>query len=367
MSRDIVVLGGGISGLGVAYEAAKKGHRVTIIEKDQLGSGTSANSHKIIHGGFRYLKEFNLSRVIESIKAQKRIFQEFPDCVEELKCIMPLSSGLQGKYPVKIATILYKLIATLLNGSAVSSPLVINSSLTYQFTRDLRISNKKNSLLWSDGLLKDHFKLVTILKEKISGLSVTILENTEATEITKNDSKWQVFFRNKGENGDLIADIIVNTLGSEIEKIKGRPIKNTYNWCFGFNIILPKLYEENIALGLRSKTGRILFFVPRDNGTAIGTGYIDTNDSGGKLREAYVRKFFNEAIECIGESNSFKYEDIKKTEIGILPYRGIDSNGEPILIGKEEIQSVGGYIEVLSTKYTTFLTQAKKVLDIIER
>ncbi|MBN8551177.1 MAG: FAD-dependent oxidoreductase, partial [Deltaproteobacteria bacterium] len=101
---DIAVIGGGISGLGVALEAALNGFEVALFEKGPLASATSANSLRIMHGGIRYLQQMNLPRVMESVRAQAELLADFPDIVRPLPCVMPLTSGgLKSAVPMKVA------------------------------------------------------------------------------------------------------------------------------------------------------------------------------------------------------------------------------------------------------------------------
>ena len=86
---DVLVVGGGIQGATIAWAAARRGLRTAVIDASDWGSGASANSLKIIHGGLRYLQHANLVRMRESIRARRRILQLAPDTVVPLACIMP--------------------------------------------------------------------------------------------------------------------------------------------------------------------------------------------------------------------------------------------------------------------------------------
>ena len=87
---DMAIIGAGITGIGVAVSAVKAGHSVILIEKNGIAEGTSNNSMRIIHGGFRYLQSLNFSRTIKSLKAQKEILENYSDCAEPLECKMAL-------------------------------------------------------------------------------------------------------------------------------------------------------------------------------------------------------------------------------------------------------------------------------------
>ena len=88
-SVDLVVIGGGISGAGVALEAALRGLKVVLLERNDFGSGTSSKSSKLLHGGFRYLEQFEFKLVFESLAERNQLFDDAPHVAHNLKFLLP--------------------------------------------------------------------------------------------------------------------------------------------------------------------------------------------------------------------------------------------------------------------------------------
>ena len=111
---DLVVLGGGIAGLGVAWEATLRGLKVLLLERDRFGAATSANSLRIIHGGLRYLQSLSLKRVLVSSREQYHLLKSNPNHISLLKCLMPLKgSGMRSSWPVAAALSFHSSLAHL--------------------------------------------------------------------------------------------------------------------------------------------------------------------------------------------------------------------------------------------------------------
>ena len=94
---DVIIIGGGATGLGIAVESAGRGYRTLLLERGDFGSGTSSNSTKLIHGGIRYLKDFNLRRLKESAREQEIIKYIAPHLVDTIPFVIPSSSSSSAK------------------------------------------------------------------------------------------------------------------------------------------------------------------------------------------------------------------------------------------------------------------------------
>jgi len=138
-------------------------------------------------------------------------------------------------------------------------------------------------------------------------------------------------------------------------------------WCKGFNLVIKRQLDPTHAIGIESPEGRLFFCTPRAHGTAIGTYYVPhpalslghapsvSNDE----IDIFL-KAFNAALPGAGIERS----EVEAIDVGVLPMLR-DSSSGPILQGREEIHSRHGYIEVLSTKYTTFRSQAEQVMGVV--
>lgn len=357
---DVAIIGGGVSGLACAHQLGQAGYRVALFERGKLGEGTSANSLRIIHGGFRYLKDFDFLRTQESSKSLKETKRQFSEAVEYLPCLMPLSRfGLQSRLPVTAACWIYNLFF----GSGIKHAKVVNQKSVAEVAPFIEKRCRYGALQWFDGLLKDPSNIITSIAYSCLNVKTELFEDSPINEIERSDTEWRISI--SGSLRDVRSRLIVNAAGPWISSIKGLP-QNDFQWCIGYNIVLKKAFPSTHAVGVPSLANRLFFFVPRShNVCAIGTGYFSVQKVEEKphVPQDKIEEFIKEASEALPEF-SFSMNDIEKIEAGYLPQEGI-KNGDPKLIGAARISAQNGYIEVLSTKYTTFLSQARKVTALV--
>ncbi len=358
---DLIILGGGISGLGVAREASRRKLRTALLESGRCASATSDNTLRIIHGGFRYLQNFDFPRVIKSLGDQKAVLRDAPDAVAPLPCVMPLQRfGLKSRLPVTCAALLYRCIMRLC-GSPLPRPRVMSASEVHREIPLLRGLAPHGALLWHDAVMLEPSKVTESLLREIAQGPVTILEGVKAASVAVADGLYEV----RAQDGRAFqARSVVSTLGPFMssvavpEQLAGaRPL-----WCKGFNITLSRQLEARYGVGIEGETGRLFFVVPRGSGSAIGTWYTAHPNDGSPVIP------FDEEVEAlISEFNAaLPGANVHRSEVtgfdaGLLPMEGESASG-PALVANTQIHAVGRYVEVLSTKYTTFRSQARQAL-----
>ena len=150
---DIAVIGGGISGLGVALEASKQGLKVILFERGKIAQETSANSLRIIHGGLRYLQSLNLLRAVNSLKAQAELLALAPDLIKPIQCVLPLSKfGLRSKFPAAIGLGLYRALSKYAIGRSAEHRIV-NTEFIRSHLPIFEELAPHGALLWTDALI----------------------------------------------------------------------------------------------------------------------------------------------------------------------------------------------------------------------
>lgn len=392
--NSVMVLGGGVSGLGVARALVDRGLQVLVLERNRLGGATSNNSHHIIHGGFRYLKSLDLLRTLESIRSLSELSRRYPQCVRPLPCLMALGESL-GEHPLlaKLGAQLYNL----LSGGRVK-PAEVVSGLGVELSSAFSKLSEAGSLLsWWDGLLVDHQRLVKLIAEEIRLGGGEIEEEEQVLEIAKAEGGFVVTSRKGGRMLERFASVVISTLGPWDRDLKtvgfSAPGGVVPDWCRAFNVVLKQLIEPRFAIGIKtsqqervmrasamqasaenqaelSTTGRLFFFVPRsERRTAIGTGYLPIVGGRPEARvtDAEIQSFLNQASSLV-QGASFSLKDVDRVEVGVLPVKGW-SGEEALLFGREQIWlktfndgPTSSFVRVLSTKYTTFLEQGQRVV-----
>jgi glycerol-3-phosphate dehydrogenase len=363
-SFDLIVIGGGISGLGVALEAAYWGFDVLLLEKATCCSATSNNTLRIMHGGFRYLQSLNLSRVRQSIRAQAELLSLYPAHVTPLPCLMALEAvGLRSRWPVSAALKLFAFLASRETDS-VRRGKIMPSDLVAREAPLLAPHANYGALLWYDAELKDPVSFAGLIKETAISRGATIIEHARASEVRRSPRGFAVHYLQGEHEAVANSRVVVNCAGPWIDSIaplSGR-VRQSRLWCKAFNLLFNKRLEGRYAISFRSSRGRLFFMVPREEGCAVGTQYLPYSGSpdGVSVSPEEVAEFFSEFRECVPEIG-LELGDVLRAEVGVLPVRSF-KGGTPELFGAGQILVDRGYIEILSTKYTTFLEQGRKAL-----
>ena len=370
---DLIILGGGITGVGVGLAAAKRGFNCLIIEREKILSATSANSLRIIHGGFRYLQALSLDRTLQSIKAQKELSLKYPEYIKELSCIFPLkASGLKSRIPVSIANKIFCLLSAAC-GKRVENKILTKDLLDAQMPL-LRSINFKHGLVWKDYTVYDQQGFHSALRKEYSEAGGLLLEGCEVSSVSKTSQVLSVGF--KDHNSSEIyysAHNVVNCLGPWIETVRtdipGYNKKN-FKWCKAYNLVFNKKLETDYALGIECRDlrnqNRLYFITPREDFTVIGTEYafLDWPQEEPIVHDHEIESFVNILNSGLPDLN-LKIEDLSHVEAGVLPIKN-NLNQAIALKGKEEIFRCDNYYELLSTKYTTFAVQALKIIKSLK-
>ena len=357
---DVVVIGGGISGLGVALKSSKTGLSTILIEKDRVAGATSNNSLRIIHGGFRYLQSLNMPRVLQSIRAQNELLSLFPELIVPLPCLMPLNKvGLKSKLPICVALFIFKILSAAdgCKGAIGHKNKILSSKDVEAAVTIMKGLAPNGALLWWDALVLDPQALAQRLVAEIRSNSATVREG----EVVLDFSADRESFVTKTAVGSNLFSVYSNT----IVDTRGPWNPSHKNWCKAYNVVVKKVLDPKYAIAIESAKGRLYFAVPRGNECAIGTqySYFEGDPAKAMVSEQEIEEFINDFSNALPNAK-LTIADVARTECGVLPANGPN---DETLVGTAKIINQHGLVSVLSTKYTTFLTQAEKVLQILKR
>lgn len=370
---DIVIVGGGIAALGIAQALANTPYSTVLIDRGTLGSGTSANSLRIMHGGFRYLQSFQVGRSFRSMAEQIRLLQLYPDLMRNLPCVLPLRPhSLRSVLPLTLASLYYSFSYMLLSGKLTCKGRIHLRNKGMQFEA-LPGYAPAGLFCWDDVQLLDHFLLVKRIRETLEDKGVLVGEGIEFLAATKTDSGWSIQVRDKDSEGTISAAVVVNATGPWLPEVCTRmglssPFRPLH-WARASNLIVNRVIEPNYGVALDGYSRGLLFMTPRDGQTAIGTFYSEFNGNPDSIALTVEEiHTLRKAINRVLPGKALNSEDIVGIDTGVLPARRIVA-GVPQLYGTSRIAVIGNSVHVLSTKYTTFLSQgekvARKVLSIL--
>ncbi len=371
---DLLVIGGGITGCGIALDAALRGMKVALIEKSDFASGTSSRSTKLIHGGLRYLKqlEFKLVRDVGSERAV--VHRNARHVVIPEKMLLPIvEGGSLGKLPTSLGLLVYDLLAGV---KAEERRKMLDRHETY----------KAEPLLNTNGLLggglyfeyrTDDSRLVIELAKSAYANGALLLNYAQSTKFiydsTGKVTGATVTDHNSGNSFDIRAKVIVNACGpwvdllrKEDNSLKGKRLQLTK----GVHLVFP--YEKlplKQAAYFDVGDGRMIFAIPRDNITYVGTTdtvYNESIDSPNctKADADYLLKAINHMFPSAG----LQLNDIQSTWAGLRPLIHEDGKSASELSRKDEIMvSSSGLISIAGGKLTGYRLMAEKIVDLAEK
>lgn len=273
---DIAIIGGGINGCGIARDAAGRGLSVLLAEKDDLASGTSSWSTKLIHGGLRYLEHYEFRLVREALTEREVLWTMAPHIIQPARFVLPHHRGLRPQWLLRLGLFLYdhiggrkKLPATRrLNLSRDSIGKVLKDELTTGFEfSDCRVDDVRLTVLnardAADRGADIHTRMPVVSARR--GIDCWELKLRDAHTGKTTSAKARVLINAAGPWIDgVLRDVLGNTGGPNIRLVKGS------------HIVVPKLYNDERAFIFQNADGRVVFAIPYETDfMLIGTTDVD--------------------------------------------------------------------------------------------
>ncbi len=381
---DIVVIGGGIYGAWVAWEASLRGLSVALVEKADFGGATSANSLKIIHGGLRYLQQADFKRMRESIHERRTLMDIAPHLVHPLPVLLPTyGHGMKGKEVFSIALAVNDLISCDRNQlqnqqKHIPNGRIISPQEYQKVLPGIPHQGVTGGALFHDAQVYNSERLTISLLHSAEEVGAAVANYVEVTGFLQSGNSVtgvQVKDLLTGDNLDICAKTVVNTSGPWINRIVGL-LKGTQQHpqvplAKAINLVIRRQLFETYAVGVSSKkNSRFLFVAPWRGKSMIGTAYAVYEQQPDDLlvTEAEIQEFIAEINQAC-PSAALHREDIDLVHAGLLPRTGINhKTGEPILAKDYQLHDhsqarLPGLISVAGVKYTTARDVAQKVVN----
>jgi glycerol-3-phosphate dehydrogenase len=264
---DLLVIGGGINGAGIARDAAGRGLSVVLVEGNDLASATSSSSSKLIHGGLRYLEQFEFRLVAEALAEREILLRVAGHLVWPAQFIMPHVPGLRPRWMIRIGLFLYDHLArrSLLAGSRAVR--LDSGAFASGMRRELR-----HGFAYSDCRVDDA-RLVIGNARDAADRGARILVRTPCVAAQRDAGSWIVTL---GSGEAIRARALVNAAGPWVKQLLNGPLAlpsaESVRLVRGSHIVLPRLYEGDHAFILQNQDRRVVFMMPyEDRYTLIGT------------------------------------------------------------------------------------------------
>ncbi|KVE44997.1 glycerol-3-phosphate dehydrogenase [Burkholderia sp. BDU5] len=367
---DLLVVGGGINGAGIARDAAGRGLSVLLCEQDDLASHTSSSSTKLIHGGLRYLeyKEFGLVR--KALQERETLLRAAPHIIWPLRFVMPHMPNLRPAWLIRIGLFLYDHLAKreLLPGSRgidmrrhpAGAPL---------------IDSIKRGFVYSDGWVDDA-RLVVLNALDAQERGARILTRTKLVSAERRDGEWRAQLRRAdGSTLDVRARAIANAAGPWVGEVLhgalGRGAQHSVRLVKGSHIVTRRLFDHDHAYIFQNPDKRIIFAIPYERDfTLIGTTDVEYHDD--PSRVAIDRDETRYLCESINRYFKRKISpaDVCWTYSGVRPLLEDENADNPSAVTRDyRLEMDDGasapLLSVFGGKITTFRKLAEEATDML--
>ncbi len=361
---DLFIIGGGINGAGIARDASGRGLSVYLADKGKVGSATSSWSSKLIHGGLRYLENYEFKLVRESLKEREVITNIAPKITNPLPFIIPYKKKLRSKLLIKFGLFLYDNLG---GKTKIPKSSKVNFMTDYSNILQPKFST---GFKYYDVQVDDK-KLVEMNIDDAKNMGAKIVENKKVINAKNESNGWSITL----ENNEIVkASILINAAGPWINETVNNVIKintkKSIRLVRGSHIITRKLYNEEIAFTLQNNDNRIVFVIPHNKEySLIGTTEVDVEKPDNpKISEE--EKFY--LIDTINDHfiKQISTSDIISTYSGIRPL--IEDFKEASKVTRDyifdlNIQNMNApLLNIYGGKLTTYRKLSEKVIEELE-
>lgn len=366
---DMLVVGGGINGAGIARDAAGRGLSVLLAEQGDLGGATSSASSKLIHGGLRYLEQYEFRLVAESLREREVLLHAAPHLVHAMRFVMPHVPELRPAWMIRAGLLLYDLLArrqTLPGSQAVD--------LTQPPWNDGLRPALRRGFAYSDCWVDDA-RLVIATARSAQACGATILARTACTALRRDGAVWRARLQPlRGAAREITARTVVNAAGPWAKSFLTGPAATAVPFGLrlvqGSHIVLSKLYQGEHAFILQNDDRRVIFAYPWESHTLVGTTDVEwrgkPEDCAASPEEVdylcrAVNRYFRRQVGA---------QDVLHRYAGIRPLFD-DGSANPSQVTRDyELRVTGGpdepaLLSVFGGKITTYRRLAEQAVDIL--
>lgn len=313
---DIFVIGGGINGCGIARDAVGRGYSVALAEMNDLASGTSSWSTKLIHGGLRYLEHYEFRLVREALMEREVLWAAAPHIIGPMRFVLPHNRGMRPAWLLRLGLFLYDH----LGGRKLLPPTKVLDLRQDEAGQPLKPDFAK-AFEYSDCWVDDS-RFVVLNARDAADRGARIETRTKVSAAERDGGLWRITTEHEGERRTTTARLLVNAAGPWVDEVLSRAVKasNSRNVRLvqGSHIVVRRKFTHSRAYFFQNPDGRIFFAIPYEGDfTLIGTTDRDWKGEPGDVAIS------DEEIDylCAGASAYFR-EPVKRDDI-VWTYSGV--------------------------------------------
>lgn len=368
-SYDILVIGGGINGVGIARDAAGRGLKVLLAEKSDLASATSSASSKLIHGGLRYLEMYEFGLVRKALAEREALLRVAPHIIWPLRFVLPHAKHLRPTWLIRMGLFLYDHLARreTLPGS---SGLDLRRAPEGAPLKDEFVKGFVYSDCWVDDA-----RLVVLNAKSAEELGARIEVGTGVVEARRGGDGWEATLRAEptGEERVVRARAVVNAAGPWVESVLqgafGRNARGRMRLVKGSHIVVPRLFDGPQAYILQNADRRIVFAIPYERDfTLVGTTDIPFSDDPATVAiSAEETQYLCDVINAHFK-RGIAPSDVVRSYSGVRPLYDDDAGASASAVTRDyvfDVQDDGGQAPLLSIyggKITTYRKLAEHAM-----
>jgi D-erythritol 1-phosphate dehydrogenase len=365
---DLLVIGGGINGTGIARDAAGRGLRVVLCEKDDLAQGTSSRSGKLIHGGLRYLEYYEFRLVREALIEREVMLASAPHIVWPLRFVIPHSPEQRAAWLVRLGLFLYDHL-----GGRKRLPPCRTLDLHRAPEGKAIKSEFRKAFEYSDCWVDDA-RLVLLNAVDAHERGATVLTRTAATSARRRDGAWDVELKSAdGTRHHIRAKAIANAAGPWVEQVingvTGSNSARKVRLVKGSHVIVKKFWEGENSYVFQNHDKRVIFVNPyQGNLGLIGTTDIPYDDAPENVAITPEEVAYLLAAVNRYSKTQLVTEDVLHTFAGVRPLYD-DNADNPSAVTRDYVFEVDGNPPLLSVfggKITTYRKLAEHALEKLE-
>ena len=370
---DIIVVGGGATGVGVAIDAAARGYDVLLLEQSDFGKGTSSRSTKLAHGGVRYLEQGNIGLVMEALKERGLLLQNAPHIVHDLAFVVPNYDWWEAPF-YGLGLKLYQLLA---GKYGFGTSRILSKEETLAHLPTLKKEGLRGGAVYYDGQFDDARLLIHMVFTAFER-GATLLNYAEVKELTKDAQGFVNGVKARdaetGNEFHAAAKVVVNATGafSDQLRINAEPFaKSMIVPSQGIHLVFDSsfLQGESAVMVPHTSDGRVLFAIPWHGHTLVGT--TDTPITNATLEpiatEQEIEFILSTAAEYLTKAP--KRNDVLSVFAGIRPLVGASSGSTGAVktasLSRDHVINIdrSGLITVCGGKWTTYRHMAEDCVD----
>jgi glycerol-3-phosphate dehydrogenase len=370
---DLIIVGGGMYGIMLALEATRRGLRPLLLERDDFGGATSANSLRILHGGLRYLQRLDLARSLESIRERAWWLVHFPEHATPLPCLMPLrGGGLRRPGVLRLALGMNDLLCRWqAPEGALPRGRLLDAGAVRRLCPALDAEGLLGGAVWHDARAWAAPRLFIEALRWACAAGAAALNRVEATGLLAADGQVAGTSGRDLESGVTLAfraPVVINAAGPWSPAFAGAAAAPLFRPLLAWNVAFRRAPPSDHALAVRSRRKGALtnFLVPQGEMLLAGTGYapwsglVDDPRLPAPLLEAFVEDL-NEGMPALG----LGLRDVARTYVGFLPAARAGTAElalRPVLLDHGASGGPAGFFSVSGIKLTTARAVADRVL-----